>query len=112
MNGNEDSTAAGTATATVTHPVATSASPTENRELLTFEDVANLLQVHADTVQAMSRTGKMPRALKLGYRTIRFRRADISDWIRLGCKSLKAFEAAREVERQRDHRERSERARK
>jgi excisionase family DNA binding protein len=68
------------------------------RLLLTMDEVAGLLGVHHDTVCTMHNTGKMPRGLKIGYRTVRFRRSDIEFWIEHGCKSAAVTKALKESE--------------
>lgn len=48
-------------------------------EILTLQEVANLLKVAAKTVYAMAQTGEMPAFKVRGQ--WRFRRADLDAWI-------------------------------
>lgn len=57
-------------------------------ELLTTADVAKLLSCGERTVWRWSRSGAMPSPLKLNpgrQGAVRFRRADIMEWIEAGC---------------------------
>lgn len=48
-----------------------------NDQLLDRGDLARLLRVSRDTVKDMVRRSVLPRPIRLGYRTIRWRQRDI-----------------------------------
>lgn len=54
-------------------------------KLLTIENVMRETQLSHGTLWRRWTTGKMPRPLKLGHCTKRFRRKDIEAWIEAGC---------------------------
>lgn len=58
--------------------------------MMTYEQVAEVLGVSRETVWRRVVVGKMPKPVKLGYRTVRFRRQDIEEWVAGGCKSNRA----------------------
>jgi len=67
----------------------------EAKELLTLEEAAALLSVGPRTLWRWSHSGKAPRALKItpGRRgCMRYRRADLLDWIGNGCKPVEGGE--------------------
>jgi len=53
-------------------------------ELLDVNAVAALLGASSRTVRRLVDSGKMPRTISLG-RAVRWRRAEIEEWIRQGC---------------------------
>lgn len=63
-----------------------SQEPTEQvtGALITAEDLAKLLAVSVRHIWRMADSGALPRALRLG-RCVRWRRADIEEWIMKGC---------------------------
>lgn len=50
------------------------------RELLTLDQLSDLLQVPRSTLYTWRTSGKGPRALKLNG-TLRFRRSDVDAWL-------------------------------
>ena len=55
-----------------------------SNQLLTAEEVANILQVPVATIHAWRYRGKGPTGLKVG-RHLRFRYEDVMEWIDDGC---------------------------
>lgn len=53
------------------------------RELLTVREVAEILQIHPNTVRLKIQTGKI-KAVKLGPRSIRVWRKDLDNYINNG----------------------------
>lgn len=53
----------------------------QSDRLLTVQDVAQLLQVHDQTVRGYIREGRL-RSIRLGRRAIRISQADFDDFIR------------------------------
>lgn len=49
-------------------------------QLLTAGEVAEWLSVHRHRVYALARSGRLP-SVRLGQRTIRFRRCDVETWL-------------------------------
>jgi excisionase family DNA binding protein len=49
--------------------------------LLSADDVADLAQVKRPTVLRWNRQGRMPAAVRLNERTLRWRPADVQAWI-------------------------------
>lgn len=54
--------------------------------LLTIEEVTELTGMCYETLWRRWTTGKMPRPIKLGHRTKRFKVADIKAWVDNDCK--------------------------
>jgi excisionase family DNA binding protein len=54
-------------------------------ELLKSAEVAQMLSIGTRTLWRWSRSGKMPRPIRIADGTVRFRRAEIQDWIAAGC---------------------------
>ena len=52
--------------------------------LLCADDVAGMLRCSPRTVRRLAGSGRMPRPLKVG-RLVRWRRADMDEWIARGC---------------------------
>lgn len=65
-------------------PVPPSAAPINTAELLTEQEVAGLLNIAVKTVQNWRWKGEGPRAVKLGKRAVRYRRADVEAFIEAG----------------------------
>jgi excisionase family DNA binding protein len=57
-------------------------------QLLDVRAVAALLHCSARHVYRMSDSGSMPRPVKLGA-LVRWRRADLDDWLASGCKPVR-----------------------
>jgi excisionase family DNA binding protein len=53
----------------------------EVEQLLTAEEVAERLQVKVETLHQWRWQGKGPRAVKAGPKFVRYRAADVNDWI-------------------------------
>lgn len=54
------------------------------RELLTAREVARMIGAGERSVWRWSQSGRMPRPVRIGA-AVRFRRADIEQWIAAGC---------------------------
>ncbi len=67
--------------------------PAVNAELLDVQAVACLLDCSARHVYRLSDAGKLPRPLKLGQ-LVRWRRAEVLEWISGGCKSVRVAQGA------------------
>ena len=65
-------------------PVPPNAAPINTAELLTEQEVAGLLNIAVKTVQNWRWKGEGPRAVKLGKRAVRYRRADVEAFIEAG----------------------------
>lgn len=52
----------------------------ETQEFLTVEQIANMLQIDAESVRRYVRSGKLP-AIKLGGKYIRVRRQDLEAFL-------------------------------
>jgi excisionase family DNA binding protein len=62
---------------------------TTSRELLTIAEVSTMLNLGKRTVCRWAAEGKMPQPVRLARRAVRWRRADLLDWIDRGCPDLK-----------------------
>ncbi len=49
---------------------------------LTFDEVALLAGLSARKIEALCQAGEGPRAIRLGYRTVRFNAADVIQWLK------------------------------
>ncbi len=58
--------------------------PVESAELLDMHAVAGLLACSKRHVFRLADAGRMPRAIRIG-RLVRWRRADLQEWINAGC---------------------------
>jgi excisionase family DNA binding protein len=54
-------------------------------ELLKSTEVAQMLSIGTRTLWRWSRSGKMPRPIRIADGTVRFRRTEILEWIAAGC---------------------------
>jgi len=63
--------------------------PAVNAELLDVRTVAAMLDCSPRHVYRLADAGKMPRPIKLGA-LIRWRAAELADWIGTGCPSVRA----------------------
>lgn len=61
--------------------------------LLTIEDVAKETGMCRASLWRRWTTGKMPKPLRLGHRTVRFRTSDIKAWIESGCVSVRSMKS-------------------
>ena len=59
-------------------------------ELLTVDDVATMLCCSSKHVHRLRDRGAMPQPVKLGNHLVRWRRADVLDWIIDGCRNVRA----------------------
>lgn len=50
-------------------------------QLLTVGEVAKLLGASQRSVWAWASSGKIPRPLRIGHRSVRWRRRDIQEWL-------------------------------
>ena len=56
-------------------------------KLLTVPEVAEICGIAPETVRRMTDRGAMPKPVRLG-RAVRYRLADLEDWIQSGCPDL------------------------
>jgi prophage regulatory protein len=54
-------------------------------ELLRSAEAARMLSIGTRTLWRWSRSGKMPRPIKIADGTVRFRTAELREWIEAGC---------------------------
>lgn len=71
-------------------------STTTKAQLLSDRRVAQLLEVSRRKVWTLVSTAGIPEPIRIG-RSVRWRAEEIDEWVRLGCPSRQAFEAAREA---------------
>jgi predicted DNA-binding transcriptional regulator AlpA len=57
----------------------------EESLLISAAKVGSLLDVHERTVWRMRSAGEIPPPIKVGPRKVRWRRAEILNWIEQGC---------------------------
>jgi len=50
-------------------------------QLLTVKEIANILQIHYETVKYYIQVGRL-KGIKIGYRTTRVARADLEEFIK------------------------------
>ncbi len=62
--------------------------------LLDVKGVARLLAVSIRQIWKMNATGRMPAPIRLG-RAVRWRRAELEDWIASGCPPREQWDEAR-----------------
>jgi len=65
-------------------PVPPNTAPLNPADLLNEQEVADLLHVAVNTVRNWRWRGEGPRAIKLGKRAVRYRRADVDAFIEAG----------------------------
>jgi len=65
-------------------PVPPSTAPLNPADLLNEREVADLLHVAVNTVRNWRWRAEGPRAIKLGKRAVRYRRADVEAFIEAG----------------------------
>lgn len=56
-------------------------SPADER-YMTFKEIAELLGVHERTLHTMKHAGQLPPHYVFGYRTHRWKRAEVMAWMR------------------------------
>jgi excisionase family DNA binding protein len=56
----------------------------EGEELITEEQVAELLTVSVSTVRRLRVSGKGPRYIRISERVVRYRRKDVLEWMEQG----------------------------
>jgi len=54
-------------------------------DMLTLDEIAEVAKVTKPTLRRWLRMGLMPSPVRLGPRSLRFRRADIDNWLSSGC---------------------------
>jgi predicted DNA-binding transcriptional regulator AlpA len=54
----------------------------DDEDLMTEEQVANLLTVSVSTVKRLRVSGEGPRYIRVSTRVVRYRRQDVLDWMR------------------------------
>jgi predicted DNA-binding transcriptional regulator AlpA len=52
-----------------------------SKKLLTASEVAEMLQIGEDGLRRWRYRGEGPKAIKLGYRTLRYRQEDVEAWL-------------------------------
>ena len=57
----------------------------EDCRLLTTREMAELFGVHPRTIKLMRSARKLPAPIKIGPQTLRWRAAEIHDWLAAGC---------------------------
>lgn len=62
-------------------------------ELMNVRQVAGTIKLSQRTIWKLLAAGKMPRPVRI-MRAVRWRAAEIDEWIRRGCPSTSEFEAA------------------
>lgn len=62
--------------------------------LLNDKRTAAELGISRRKLWTMNATGQLPAPVRMG-RSVRWRTADITEWVRLGCPSREVFEAQR-----------------
>jgi predicted DNA-binding transcriptional regulator AlpA len=70
---------------------AVKAAEMPQKMLLTIKEVEKETGMCRESLWRRWTTGKMPKPLKLGHRTVRFRYADIRAWIDQGCVSVRSM---------------------
>ena len=68
----------------------------ENAVLVTAKELAEMLSVSPRHIWRMKSSGKLPRAIEIGN-CVRWKLIDISDWLAMGCPSMKDYEAKKAV---------------
>jgi predicted DNA-binding transcriptional regulator AlpA len=62
-------------------------------ELLNVKDMSARLRISPRQVWKLLASGRLPEPVRLS-RSVRWRKSDIDEWVRLGCVSRDEFEAA------------------
>lgn len=60
-----------------------------NDSLMTTEEVAKYLNVSMNTLSTWRAKGGGPRSVKLGEKAVRYRKADVDDFIKKGLADVK-----------------------
>jgi len=63
---------------------------------MTYADLEEELGISHQTIWKRIAVGKFPRPMRLGHRTVRWRRADIEAWVAGGCRSMRTMDAKKE----------------
>jgi len=66
-------------------------------ELIDVRATAGLLGCSGRHVWGLSRSGRMPKPLRLGSRAVRWRRSELLAWIQAGCPARERWEAMRKA---------------
>jgi excisionase family DNA binding protein len=72
-------------------PVGTVAEWSDAGLLVTCDGLARLLKVSKRTLMRLRSTGKLPRPVQLG-RLVRWRTAEVREWVEAGCPALSIWE--------------------
>ena len=67
-------------------------------KLLTVDEVAEYLRLNRETVLRKARRGEIP-AIKIGYKSYRFSRDQIDDWLKAKTETKKVEPQSKEVKR-------------
>lgn len=66
------------------------------RIAVSAKQLATMLGLSLRTIRTMDAAGKLPRPVKLGARSVRWRVRDIDDWLAAGCPGRAQWEAVRD----------------
>ncbi len=67
-------------------------------KLLTVDEVAEYLRLNRETVLRKARKGEIP-AIKMGYRSYRFQRNQIDEWLKAKAETKKVKPQSKEVKK-------------
>jgi predicted DNA-binding transcriptional regulator AlpA len=67
---------------TVVKVTASSGHPAEIDPLLTFQQLSEMLNIPVVSLYNLRYRGKAPKAIRIGSKTLRFRRSDVEEWLR------------------------------
>jgi len=67
-------------------------------KLLTVDEVAEYLRLNRETVLRKARKGEIP-AIKMGYRSYRFHRNQIDEWLKTKAETKKVKPQSKEVKK-------------
>lgn len=67
--------------------------PRMDRLAVDAEELAEMLSVSPSTIRRMDASGKLPKAVTIGQRSVRWQTDAIRAWLRMGCPSRKSFES-------------------
>lgn len=81
----------GVAAITTAAPIASATEWNEAGLLVTSDGLARLLQVSKRTLMRLRSAGKLPRPVHFG-RLVRWRTAEVREWVEAGCPALSFWE--------------------
>ena len=64
----------------------------ESALLVKAKELAEMLSVSPRHIWRMKAAGKLPKAIEIGH-CVRWKLLDITNWLAMGCPSMKEFEA-------------------